>query len=141
MECVVSFIVSLQNIVAMGAGFVDGLGLGDNTKAAVIRLGLMEMIRFVEIMYPGGKLSTFFESCGVADLITTCYGGRNRKVGEAFVKSGKTIQQLETELLNGQKLQGPLTAEEVNYMLKNKSLEEKYFDIYLNSSKQDTIFY
>lgn len=111
--------------MACGAGFVDGLGLGDNTKAAVIRLGLMEMIKFVDVFYPGGKLSTFFESCGVADLITTCYGGRNRKISEAFVKTGKSIKELEDEMLNGQKLQGPFTAEEVNYMLKNKGMEDK----------------
>ncbi|CAH0558679.1 unnamed protein product [Brassicogethes aeneus] len=117
---------ALKNIVACGAGFVDGLSLGDNTKAAVIRLGLMEMVKFVDVFYPGGKLSSFFESCGVADLITTCYGGRNRKVSEAFVKTGKSIKELEDEMLNGQKLQGPFTAEEVNYMLKNKNMEEKF---------------
>ena len=85
----------------------------------------MEMIRFVDIFYPGSKLSTFFESCGVADLITTCYGGRNRRVSEAFVKTGKSIKDLETEMLNGQKLQGPPTAEEVNFMLKQKNMTEK----------------
>lgn len=104
---------------------MDGLGLGDNTKAAVIRLGLMEMIKFVDIFYPGSKLSTFFESCGVADLITTCYGGRNRKVAEAHVRTKKSIAILEEEILNGQKLQGPITAEEVNYMLKSRNMEEK----------------
>ncbi|XP_045590086.1 glycerol-3-phosphate dehydrogenase [NAD(+)], cytoplasmic isoform X2 [Procambarus clarkii] len=117
---------ALKNIVATGAGFVDGLGYGDNTKAAIIRLGLMEMIKFCEVFYPGSKLGTFFESCGVADLITTCYGGRNRKVAEAFVKTGKSILELEKEMLNGQKLQGPYTAVEVNYMLKDKNMEERF---------------
>lgn len=117
---------ALKNIVACGAGFVDGLKLGDNTKAAVIRLGLMEMIKFVDVFYPGSKLATFFESCGVADLITTCYGGRNRKVSEALVTSGRPLEELEKEMLNGQKLQGPPTAEEVNYMLKAKSMEDKF---------------
>lgn len=85
------------------------------------------MIKFVDVFYPGSKLSTFFESCGVADLITTCYGGRNRKVSEAFVKTGMSIKQLEDSMLNGQKLQGPITAEEVNYMLKSRKMEDKYF--------------
>ncbi|XP_066591681.1 glycerol-3-phosphate dehydrogenase [NAD(+)], cytoplasmic-like [Prorops nasuta] len=117
---------ALKNIVACAAGFVDGLGLGDNTKAAVIRLGLMEMVKFVDTFYGGAKLSTFFESCGVADLITTCYGGRNRRVCEQFVKTGKTIKELEDELLSGQKLQGPATADEVNGMLKAKNITDKF---------------
>jgi len=117
---------ALKNIVATGAGFVDGLGYGDNTKAAIIRLGMMEIIKFCEVFYPGAKLGTFFESCGMADLITTCYGGRNRRVAEAFAKTGKTIEELEVEMLNGQKLQGPHTAEEVNVMLKANGMEDRF---------------
>ena len=117
---------ALKNIVACGAGFVDGLKYGDNTKAAVIRLGLMEMIKYAEVFFPGSSLSTFFESCGVADLITTCYGGRNRRVSEAFVTTGKSIEVLEKEMLNGQRLQGPETAAEVNFMLRAKGMEDKF---------------
>lgn len=114
---------ALKNIVAMAAGFCDGLGCGDNTKAAVIRLGLMEILQFVEIFYKnsGFKLSTFFESCGIADLVTTCYGGRNRKCSEAFVKTRRELKDLETEILQGQRLQGPHTAAQVFRMLQKKS--------------------
>lgn len=117
---------ALKNVVAVGAGFADGLGYGDNTKAAVIRLGLMEMVKFCEVFYHGSSQKTFLESCGVADLVTTCYAGRNRKVAEAFAKSGKTIEELEEEMLNGQKLQGPPTAEEVNFMLKSIGKEDRF---------------
>lgn len=109
---------ALKNIVACAAGFADGLGLGDNSKAAIIRLGLKEMIRFCKTFFAEGlQITTFFESCGVADLITTCYGGRNRRVSEAFVKTGKPIEVLEKEMLNGQKLQGYQTCDEVVKML------------------------
>ena len=71
---------ALKNIVACAAGFCDGLKMGDNTKAATIRLGMK--MKYGDTFYPGGNPSTYFESCGVADLITTCYGGRNSKVSE-----------------------------------------------------------
>ena len=66
-------------------------------------------------------LSFSNESAGIADLITTCYGGRNRKCAEEFVKSGKPFPEIEAKLLNGQKLQGTATAEEVhNFLLARK---------------------
>ncbi|XP_070813742.1 glycerol-3-phosphate dehydrogenase 1-like protein [Chaetodon trifascialis] len=118
---------ALKNIVAVGAGFCDGLGFGDNTKAAVIRLGLMEMVAFAKLFCKGNVSSTtFLESCGVADLITTCYGGRNRKVAEAFAKSSKSIAELEAEMLNGQKLQGPQTSAEVYKLLQKRDMVNKF---------------
>lgn len=114
---------ALKNIVAVGAGFCDGLGFGDNTKAAVIRLGLMEMVAFAKLFCKGPVSSdTFLESCGVADLITTCYGGRNRKVAEAFVRTSKSVAELEAEMLNGQKLQGPQTSAEVYKLLQKRDM-------------------
>ena len=65
------------------------------------------MKKFIQTHYPGVMDATFFESCGVADLIVTCYGGRNRRCAEEFVKAGgkKSFVDIEKELLNGQKLQ------------------------------------
>lgn len=118
---------ALKNIVALGVGFCDGLGYGGNTKAALIRIGLEEMITFIRHFYPNVKDSTFLESCGVADLITTCFGGRNRKCAEAFVraKGTKSWEEIESELLDGQKLQGTLTAAEVWPVMKEHGLCER----------------
>lgn len=122
---------TLKNIVAIGAGFVDGLGLGNNTKAAIMRIGLVEMRRLAQECFPSVRSETFFESAGVADLITTCYGGRNRKCGEAYAKSivigsPKSWEHLESELLGGQKLQGVLTSFEVQEVLKSRNLEASF---------------
>jgi len=114
----------LKNVVALAAGFCDGLGFGSNTKAAIMRVGLEEMKLFIRHFYPTAKDQTFMESCGVADLITTCFSGRNRKCAEAFARAGgsRTWEDIEAELLNGQKLQGTLTAEEIWPVMQHHTL-------------------
>ncbi|KAL4436899.1 hypothetical protein ABPG75_004038 [Micractinium tetrahymenae] len=122
---------TLKNIVALAAGFVEGLGFGPNTKAAIMRAGLNEMRRFAKALYPTVRDETFFESCGVADLIATCYGGRNRLVAKEFVaavQGGKpeSFAELEARLLGGQKLQGVLTSDEVQAILQRRGWERDY---------------
>ncbi len=119
---------TLKNIVALGAGFCDGLGLGANSKAAVLRIGLNEMKKLTKLWFPESNDDTFFESAGVADLIATCYGGRNRRCAEAFVAAGgeKSFDQIEAELLNGQKLQGVLTSDEVQTVLRARGQEADF---------------
>ncbi len=130
---------ALKNIIALGAGFVDGLSLGGNTKAALLRVGLLEMTKFCTLFFEGVEKGTFMESCGVADLITTCYGGRNRKCANEFAKrrGGKTAyfdsdsciklwSVIESELLNGQKLQGTLAAQEVYNLLEARNLLQEF---------------
>jgi len=123
---------ALKNVVALGAGFCDGLGYGGNTKAAIIRIGLKETVKFAKKFFHGIQDDTFLQSCGLADLVTTCFGGRNRKCAEAFVKMGKkrkkpvTWEELETTMLNGQKLQGTMTAKDVMVVLRAKKLEKEF---------------
>jgi len=117
---------ALKNIVGFAVGICKGLGLGSNTKAAVIRIGMMEIIKFATMFNKDIDLSTFLESCGVADLITTCFGGRGQRVAEAMVRTGQAIDVLEAEMLNGQKLQGPECAREVNFLFKQRNLEREF---------------
>lgn len=119
---------ALKNIVALAAGFVDGKGWGDNAKAAVMRVGLLEMVRFgKEFFGQTVRTETFTEeSCGVADLITSCSGGRNYRCAKLSVEQNLSITEVELRELNGQKLQGTLTAKEVNVFLRAKGREEAY---------------
>ena len=119
---------ALKNIVALAAGFVDGRGWGDNAKAAIMRVGLLEMRKFGKMFFEGTcRTATFTEeSCGVADLITSCNGGRNHKCAKMSVMLGRSIEEIEEEVLNGQKLQGTSTAREVNAFLKQRGKEAEF---------------
>ena len=78
-----------KNVIALAAGMLDGLGAGNNAKAALVTRGLVEITRLGVAM--GAKEATFHGLAGVGDLITTCVSpeGRNRSVGEQLGKGRK----------------------------------------------------
>lgn len=119
---------AIKNVIALGAGFCDALEMGNNTKAALIRIGLLEIHRFASKYYGPINDATMTESCGLADLITTCLGGRNRRCAEAFGRAGgkRAWEDLETEILNGQKLQGTSTCLEVMKILKRDNCVQDF---------------
>ncbi|MCX6140237.1 MAG: NAD(P)-dependent glycerol-3-phosphate dehydrogenase [Candidatus Kapabacteria bacterium] len=84
---------SLKNVIAIAAGIVDGLGLGDNTKAALITRGLAEIARLGVAL--GAEQNTFFGLAGLGDLYVTCASrhSRNRRVGEEIGK-GATLADI-----------------------------------------------
>lgn len=116
----VSVAGALKNIVAIAAGFVLGKGWGDNAKAAIMRIGIIETIKFSTTFFPESERETFTsESAGVADMITTCSGGRNVRVGKYMAETGALALDAEKKLLNGQSSQGIITAKEVHDLLAN----------------------
>lgn len=88
---------ALKNVIAIAAGMADGLGAGDNTRAAVITRGLAELTRLGVAM--GGRPETFGGLAGMGDLIATCISSqsRNRSVGEELGK-GRTLQSIVDEM-------------------------------------------
>lgn len=83
---------ALKNVVALAAGIADGLGYGDNTKAALITRGITEIARLGTAM--GGKFETFCGLTGIGDLIVTCASmhSRNRRAG-ILIGQGKTYEE------------------------------------------------
>ena len=88
---------SLKNVVALAAGTADGLGYGDNTKAALITRGIAEIARLGMAM--GGKYETFCGLTGIGDLIVTCASmhSRNRRAG-ILIGQGKTMEEAMAEV-------------------------------------------
>ena len=108
---------SLKNVFAIAGGIIDGLNFGDNTKAAIVSRGLIELIKLGVAL--GGKEKTFYGLSGVGDLMVTCFSkhSRNRNLGEMLAK-GKTLEQAEKEL--------KMVAEGVKTCLSAYELGEKY---------------
>jgi len=88
---------SIKNIIALACGVCDGLGLGSNTKAAILTRGLAEMARLGKSL--GAKQKTFSGLAGLGDLVTTCVSpqSRNRSVGEQLGK-GKSIKAITSKM-------------------------------------------
>ncbi|HIV85695.1 MAG TPA: NAD(P)H-dependent glycerol-3-phosphate dehydrogenase [Candidatus Monoglobus merdigallinarum] len=88
---------SLKNVIALCAGIIDGMGLGDNTKAALMTRGLVEMSRLGAAM--GANPETFNGLSGVGDLIVTCTSmhSRNRRAG-ILIGQGKTPEEAKNEV-------------------------------------------
>jgi glycerol-3-phosphate dehydrogenase (NAD(P)+) len=88
---------SLKNVIALAAGVADGLGYGDNTKAAIITRGIAEITRLGIKM--GGKVETFAGLTGIGDLIVTCASmhSRNRRAG-ILIGQGKTMDEAMAEV-------------------------------------------
>lgn len=88
---------SLKNVIALAAGIADGLGYGDNTKAALITRGIAEIARLGVKM--GGAVESFTGLTGIGDLIVTCASvhSRNRKAGY-LIGQGRTMQEAMDEV-------------------------------------------
>jgi glycerol-3-phosphate dehydrogenase (NAD(P)+) len=103
----VELCAAAKNVIALAAGAVDGLGLGDNAKAALVTRGLVEMARLGERL--GADPETFFGLAGMGDLVVTCWhpSGRNRRAGELIARG---VSQEEALAEIGQVVEGLTTA-------------------------------
>jgi glycerol-3-phosphate dehydrogenase (NAD(P)+) len=88
---------ALKNVIALAAGMADGLGYGDNTKAALITRGIAEISRLGIDM--GGRMETFAGLTGIGDLIVTCASmhSRNRRAG-ILIGQGRTMEEAMAEV-------------------------------------------
>jgi len=143
---------SLKNIIAIAAGIGDGVGFGDNTKAALITRGLVEITRLGTAM--GSDPLTFAGLSGMGDLVVTCMSqhSRNRFVGEEIGK-GKTLKQVLSEMVmvaegvkttksaydlaKKYKVEMPITEEVYKTLFEDKNPKDAVSDLMTRGAKQE----
>ena len=111
---------AVKNVLAIATGVCDGLGLGLNSRAALMTRGLAEIARLGQAL--GARRETFLGLAGMGDLILTCTGdlSRNRRVGLALAE-GKSLPQILAEL--GHVAEGVLTAREVDALAQSLKVD------------------
>ena len=116
---------ALKNVIALAAGVADGLGCGDNTKAALITRGIAEITRLGLAM--GGKAETFSGLTGIGDLIVTCASmhSRNRRAG-ILIGQGKTMEEAMDEVK--QVVEGVYSAKAASGLAKKYQIEMPIVD-------------
>lgn len=136
---------ALKNISAIATGVVDGLGFGDNAKASIITLGLMEMNNFGR--HFGAKRGTVYGLAGVGDLIATCMSkhSRNRFFGQELAK-GRAMNEIKKEMhgmiaegvpttkavheySKQHRIEMPLTRQAYEVLFENKNLKQAINDL------------
>jgi glycerol-3-phosphate dehydrogenase (NAD(P)+) len=132
---------TVKNIFAIAAGIIDGLGLGDNAKAAMVTRGLAEMTRIGVAM--GGKPETIRGLSGAGDLIVTCYSvhSRNNRVGR-LLGEGKTLEEAIAAM--NQVAEGVPNAESVYHLARKLNvrtpiIDEVYAVLYQGKSTSEAL--
>ena len=144
---------ALKNVIALAAGTADGLGYGDNTKAALITRGITEIARLGKKM--GAQMETFYGLSGIGDLIVTCASvhSRNRKAGY-LIGQGCTMEQAmdkvqmvvegvysaraARELAEKYEVEMPIITEVNRVLFEGKSAAEAVMDLMLRDKKVET---
>ena len=144
---------ALKNVIALCAGIADGLGLGDNAKAALMTRGMTEIARLGIAM--GARLETFFGLTGMGDLIVTCTSmhSRNRRAG-ILIGRGKSADEAIAEVkmvvegvpaaVAGYRLsqkagvEMPITAEAYKVLFENKSAKEAVLGLMTRQRRHET---
>lgn len=144
---------ALKNVIALAAGTADGLGYGDNTKAALITRGITEIGRLGKKM--GAQMETFYGLSGIGDLIVTCASkhSRNRKAGY-LIGQGHTMEEAmdevqmvvegvysaraARELAEKYEVEMPIITEVNRVLFEGKSAAEAVMDLMLRDKKVET---